>query len=211
MKQYRRGENYLTKVRNVSDKKSIYRCEICTSEIELHDWKVASGHDKTCGCKNGKSELAYSINRDGSITSLGGFDITSKMAKGYRGFNGNYVHRIIAEMYLPNNSNLTDINHIDGNKQNNNVENLEWCSRSHNIQHAYDTKLNTGRKGTISNRRRSVLCTHIKTGHTIKLDFVNQGVRFDFSPSKVSLCCNGKRNSHKGYSFAFLEAKDERD
>lgn len=46
------------------------------------------------------------------------------------------VHRLVAKTFLPNPYNLLEVNHIDGNKQNNNVNNLEWCSRSHNMKEA---------------------------------------------------------------------------
>lgn len=47
------------------------------------------------------------------------------------------LHRLVAEHFIPNNSNIrTDINHIDGNKQNNSVDNLEWCTKSENMKHA---------------------------------------------------------------------------
>lgn len=48
------------------------------------------------------------------------------------------VHRLVAETFLPNKDNLSDVNHKDGNKCNNKLENLEWCSRSYNIKHSYD-------------------------------------------------------------------------
>lgn len=53
------------------------------------------------------------------------------------------LHRAVAELFLPNNNPdiLTDVNHKDGNKSNNALSNLEWCTRSENIQHAYDTGL----------------------------------------------------------------------
>ena len=46
------------------------------------------------------------------------------------------VHRLVATAFIPNPMGLKDINHIDFNKKNNNIENLEWCSRSYNVKHA---------------------------------------------------------------------------
>lgn len=47
-----------------------------------------------------------------------------------------YVHRLVAIAFLPNESHLEIVNHIDGNKHNNVVTNLEWCTRTQNAQHA---------------------------------------------------------------------------
>lgn len=51
------------------------------------------------------------------------------------------VHKLVAEAFLPNPNNYPVINHIDGDKSNNCVWNLEWCSRSHNTKHAIDNSL----------------------------------------------------------------------
>lgn len=58
------------------------------------------------------------------------------------------VHKIIAEAFIENPKKLPFINHKDGNKLNNSIENLEWCNHSHNMRHAYETGLinNTGVK-----------------------------------------------------------------
>lgn len=53
------------------------------------------------------------------------------------------LHRLIAIAFIPNPENLPCINHIDGNKLNNSIENLEWCTHRNNQLHAYRTKLRT--------------------------------------------------------------------
>lgn len=66
------------------------------------------------------------------------------------------LHRLVAEHFIGKPNELqTDVNHIDGNKQNNAVSNLEWCTRSENMKHAIKTGLfypRTGaRKGVADN------------------------------------------------------------
>ena len=89
----------------------------------------------------------YQISTDGVVTSVN----TGKKIKpqknncGYlrvqlcRGKENPrfFVHRMVAELYIPNPNNLPQVNHIDGNKLNNHASNLEWCTASHNITHSF--------------------------------------------------------------------------
>ena len=51
------------------------------------------------------------------------------------------VHRLVAQVFIPNPKNLPEINHIDEDKQNNCVENLEWCDRQYNIDYSKSKKV----------------------------------------------------------------------
>lgn len=64
------------------------------------------------------------------------------------------VHRLVAQYFLPNPDNLKEVNHIDGNKDNNHVSNLEWCTRSHNVKHSFYTGIKQPHRWTAEERRK---------------------------------------------------------
>ena len=102
----------------------------------------------------------YLISSKGRVYSKkrGRFLANRKDRYGYARFsfaiNGkpkeNYVHRAVCLTFFGEpKPGHTDVNHKDCNIENNSLENLEWCSRSHNCKHAYDNSLKLALRGTI--------------------------------------------------------------
>lgn len=110
------------------------------------------------------------------------------------------IHRLVAIHFIPNLENKPQVNHIDGNKQNNHVNNLEWCTIKENIQHAYDTGLkeNTRDKKYCS---KKVKC--IETGIVYE-STREAGRQLNISNGNISKCCNGKRKSIGGYTWKYI-------
>lgn len=83
-------------------------------------------------CKHSVNESGYAI---------------IPLSRGNKSY-GCRINRLVAQHFKPNPLELPEVNHMDGDKLNNNDWNLEWSTESDNRKHAYDTGLNTGRKGT---------------------------------------------------------------
>lgn len=117
-------------------------------------------------------KFLYEINEDGVLRNIK----SKKIVKGYAEKNGyirvrienkclngvvrTTLHQLVAEAFIPNPYNKPQINHIDGNKQNNNINNLEWATASENMIHATKNNLNqidSIKKYSIEHRKR-VLC-----------------------------------------------------
>lgn len=113
-----------------------------------------------------------------------------------------FVHRLVAQEFCKGYDDILVVNHIDGNKQNDEAKNLECVTRSENDLHAYDHGLRTP---NISKPKHKVEKYDAITGNAIKIYNSAKECAKDLNVSTTSVyeCCNGNRKSCKGYGLRY--------
>lgn len=152
----------------------------------------------------------YKVSRNGEVFSMKQNRYMSPSDNGYGylfiAFNVNgksvyrYIHRLVAEAFIPNPENKEQVNHIDGNKYNNCLENLEWVTSLENIHHAIET-------GLAPEIHPNAIAINVYDKHT------NQTYRFDcisdcakalgLHQVKISEQLKGNELSYDRYDFTY--------
>lgn len=118
-----------------------------------------------------------------------------------------FVHKLVAETFIPNPNELRTVNHKDENKLNNQVDNLEWCTQvyNRNYGHSEEKRLKSFMRSKESHKtfmKAAVQCD--MDGNAIKIYKPISDVEKDgFKYTCVINCCKGKRKSHKGYVWKY--------
>lgn len=173
-------------------------------------WKDIEGYDGMYQVSNTGKVKSFSNGCKGALLGMtlnnGGYAI-AHLYKGNKRKHG-LVHRLVANAFIPNPENKGDVNHLNGIRTDNGVENLEWCSRSENHIHAFKY---LGKK-TYSEGKFG--------GDSLSAKRINQfsrdGVLLRVWPSMsdiyrelgfglglISQNCHGKIKTAKGFKFQF--------
>lgn len=122
------------------------------------------------------------------------------------------VHRIIAETFIENKNNYNIINHKDNNKENNCVENLEWCTQSHNIKEAYKCGARKPIRliGKNNPKSKGVIQYDLYNNYIKKWDCIKEASKkLKIKDSNISLVCKGKRKYVGGYIWKYEEFNNQ--
>ena len=105
---------------------------------------------------------------------------------------------MVAKVFIPNPENKEQVNHIDGNKQNARVNNLEWCSNTENQIH----KINSG----LSNTTKKIVQYDIQMNKINEFTSqVEAAKQLKICDTSISKCCLNKQRTAGGFIFKFVE------
>lgn len=107
------------------------------------------------------------------------------------------VHRLVAQAFIPNPNNLTEVNHKDENKLNNNVDNMEWCDRTYN--NTYGTRIEK-----CSKKLSKPVLQYTLEGEFVKeWESTAECGRNGFKQGAVAACCRGERKTHHKFIWKY--------
>lgn len=106
-----------------------------------------------------------------------------------------FVHRLVANAFVPNPHQLPVVNHLDENRLNNSFNNLEWCTQKQNLAYS-----NVGKKIN-ADKCKKLIAINLTAGESLSFRSIREAERLGFNRRTIQGCIQGKYKQHKGYSW----------
>ena len=161
-----------------------------------------------------KNFSSYTVDEDGNIYSYKSnkflktrVDISGYVTINIQDDSGRnrtkMVHRLVAEAFIPNPENKPEVNHIDGNRKNNCLTNLEWCTHGKNIQHSYklENRSALGENNAKCKTNEKIvneICIHLENG--LKPSFIRD-LGYDYNLIRAIKARKNWNHVSNNYNF----------
>lgn len=165
-------------------------------------WKPIKGYENIYNVSNCGNVYSYRLKRNLKLsTDKIGYVRIGLQKTNRKDVKLFYVHRLVAEAFIPNKEEKPFINHKDENKQNNCVDNLEWCTHKENMNYGTrNERIGKANKNSIYFSKK-VKC--ITTGEIF--ESMNEAFRkTGIWTTNIAKCCNGKRKTAGGLQWQIL-------
>lgn len=173
----------------------------------IEEWKDIEGYEGLYQISNQGRVKSLNYNHTGKEKILkygkrpNGYLKTTLIKNGIR--KDIYIHRLVAQTFIPNPDDKPCVDHIDTNPLNNKSENLRWCTQKENLNNPLSIEKIKG----INNYNAKPILQFTLNGEFIRRwDCVMDASReLGCSHGNISSCCNGSRNKSYGYKWGYVE------